>query len=57
MTPRRRRRPAESGDIDRYARLAANLRRLLDSIGLQRRAKNVNLPTLDQYLVSRSAAE
>ncbi len=39
---------ASAEDIDLYARVAANLRRLLGSVGLQRRAKTV--PSLDDYL-------
>jgi hypothetical protein len=35
--------------IDLYARCAANLRRLLESVGLARRQRNVS-PSLDQYL-------
>ncbi len=35
--------------IDLYARVASNLRRLLESVGLQRRAKDVT-PTLDDLL-------
>jgi hypothetical protein len=34
--------------LDLYQRTAGNLRRLLEAIGLQRRAKPV--PTLEQYL-------
>ena len=36
-------------DIDLYARVSANLRRLLESVGLQRRARNVT-PDLQTYL-------
>src|SRR5262249_10907730 len=48
---------ASGEDIDLYARVASNLRRLLESVGLQRRAKNANPPTPDQYLARRTAAE
>jgi hypothetical protein len=47
---------ASAEDIDLYARVSANLRRLLESVGLQRRAKNVT-PSLESYLSSRQAAE
>ena len=32
---------ASAVDIDLYARVAANLRRLLESVGLQRRAREI----------------
>ena len=35
--------------LDRYQRVSNTLRRLLESLGLQRRARDVT-PTLDQYL-------
>jgi hypothetical protein len=38
--------------IDLYARCAANLRRLLESVGLQRRAKDIT-PSLGQYLARK----
>jgi hypothetical protein len=41
--------------IDLYQRTANSLRRLLESVGLERRAKNVT-PTLAQYLESKAAA-
>jgi hypothetical protein len=42
---------ASADDLDIYARVSANLRRLLESVhgGLQRRPRDVT-PTLDQYL-------
>jgi hypothetical protein len=40
---------ASPEDIDLYARVAANLRRLLEAVGLQRRAKNIG-PTLGELL-------
>ncbi len=43
-------------DLDLYQKLSNTLRRLLTSLGLQRRAKTVT-PSLDEYLASRSAAE
>jgi hypothetical protein len=38
---------ANSADLDVYARVAANLRRLLESIGLKRRPKDLSLDPLD----------
>ena len=45
---------ASADDIDLYARVAANLRRLLEAIGLKRRPKDIN-PTLSDIL--RAPAE
>ena len=42
-------------DLDLYARVAANLRRLLEAVGLQRRPRDVT--TLDQYLDKREALD
>jgi hypothetical protein len=36
--------------LELYCRTSNSLRRLLDSLGLQRRARNVTPPTLEQYL-------
>ena len=46
---------ANLADLDLYQKLSNTLRRLLTSLGLQRRAKTVAAPTLQQYL--REAAE
>jgi hypothetical protein len=46
---------ASADDIDLYARVASNLRRLLESVGLQRRARTVVPATLDEYLAGRQA--
>ena len=43
--------------LDLYQKLSNTLRRLLASLGLQRRAKDVSAPTLTQYLQRREAAE
>jgi hypothetical protein len=43
---------ASADDLDLYQRTAGNLRRLLEAVGLQRRARNVT-PTLAEYLGSR----
>jgi hypothetical protein len=40
---------ATATDLDLYQRMAGNLRRLLESIGLQRRAKDIG-PTLGELL-------
>jgi hypothetical protein len=42
---------ASAGDLDLYQRTAGNLRRLLESVGLQRRARDVT-PKLEEYLKS-----
>jgi hypothetical protein len=47
---------ASAGDLEIYARVAGNLRRLLEAVGLQRRARNVT-PTLDEYLEQQQPAE
>jgi hypothetical protein len=48
---------ADANSLDTYQRASSSLRRLLESLGLRRRTKNV-VPTLDQYLASqREAAE
>ena len=41
---------ASAEDLDIYARVAANMRRLLESVGLQRRSRDVCLPSIEQYL-------
>jgi hypothetical protein len=46
---------ASGDDLDLYQRTAGNLRRLLESVGLERRARDVT-PTLAQYLASKAAA-
>ena len=38
---------ANTADLDVYARMAGNLRRLLESIGLKRRPKDLSLDPLD----------
>jgi hypothetical protein len=45
---------ADFNELDQYARVSANLRRLLESVGLQRRAKPV--PTVSEYLAQLNAA-
>jgi hypothetical protein len=37
---------ADANELDQYARVAANLRRLLEAVGLQRRPKDISVPTL-----------
>ncbi len=46
---------ASAEELDIYARIAANLRRMLESIGLERRAKPVE--GLDEYLAEKATAE
>lgn len=43
---------ASDRGLDLHQRMAGNLRRLLEAIGLERRSKDIT-PTLDQYLASR----
>jgi hypothetical protein len=44
---------ASSTDLDLYQRTAGNLRRLLEAVGLQRRARDVT-PTLTEHLARRA---
>lgn len=44
---------ADPKDLDLYQRTAGNLRRLLESIGLKRRARNVT-PTLKGFIEARA---
>jgi hypothetical protein len=37
---------ADANELDQYARVAANLRRLLEAVGLQRRPREVTVPSL-----------
>jgi hypothetical protein len=46
---------AEPQTLDLYARIAANMRRLLESVGLRHRQKDV--PTLADYLATRKAEQ
>ena len=49
---------ASADDIDLYARVAANLRRLLESVGLKRRQRDVTaVPDLQTYLRVRGTQE
>jgi hypothetical protein len=43
---------ASPTDLDLYQRAAGNLRRLLESVGLQRRSRDVT-PSLTQYIAQR----
>jgi hypothetical protein len=47
---------ATAQELDLYQRTASSLRRLLETIGLERRARDVT-PTLDEYLSAKEAAE
>ena len=41
---------ADADELDQYARVASNLRRLLEAVGLQRRAKNITrVPSPEEY--------
>jgi hypothetical protein len=40
---------ATADDLDLYQRSCGGLRRLLESIGLQRRAKDISPPSIEQY--------
>jgi hypothetical protein len=44
---------ASAEELDLYSRTAGNLRRLLESVGLQRRAKDIT-PDLRDYVSARS---
>jgi hypothetical protein len=46
---------AEPADLDLYQRTAGNLRRLLEAVGLDRRARNVT-PSLTAYIASKAGA-
>jgi len=39
-----------SNDLDLYQRTAGNLRRLLEAVGLERRARDVSPPSVTDYL-------
>jgi hypothetical protein len=45
---------ASAEELDLYSRTAGNLRRLLESVGLQRRAKDIT-PDLRDYVSARPA--
>jgi hypothetical protein len=36
--------------LEQYSRISGNLRRMLESLGLERRAKDVTPPSVDAYL-------
>jgi hypothetical protein len=39
---------ADANELDQYARVAANLRRLLEAVGLGRRPRDISVPTLNE---------
>jgi hypothetical protein len=41
---------ASADDLDLYQRTAGNLRRLLEAVGLQRRARDVTPPSVEDYV-------
>jgi len=45
---------ASPDEIDLYARVAGNLRRLLEAVGLQRRARDVSPPSVAEYLAHKA---
>jgi hypothetical protein len=47
---------ASPDDLDLYQRTAGNLRRLLEAVGLERRARDIG-PTLSEYLAKLREAE
>jgi hypothetical protein len=48
---------ADAGDLEIYQRCANSLRRLLEAVGLQRRAKQVNELTLDEIASEIAASK
>jgi hypothetical protein len=42
---------ANADELDQYARVAANMRRLFEAVGLKRRSRDIT-PSLDEYLAS-----
>jgi hypothetical protein len=42
---------ADANELDQYARVAANMRRLFEAVGLKRRSRDVT-PSLGEYLAS-----
>ena len=49
---------ASAEDLEIYARVAGNLRRLLEAVGLQRRAKDITKPpSVSEYLEHVAAQE
>jgi len=48
---------ASLNQLEAYQRTGNSLRRLLESVGLQRRPRNVTPPTLDEYLRNRAQRE
>jgi hypothetical protein len=46
----------EGVDLDAYTRAAGHLRRLLETLGIERRARDVTPPSLRDYLANKRAA-
>jgi hypothetical protein len=44
---------AAADEIDLYARVSGNLRRLLEAVGLQRRPRDVTPPSVEAYLAHK----
>ena len=47
---------AEAADLDLYQRTAGNLRRLLEAVGLERRARDIT-PSLEAFVAAHDAAK
>jgi len=45
---------ADAETLDLYGRTAGNLRRLLEAVGLQRRARDVSPPSVAEYLAHKA---
>jgi hypothetical protein len=50
LRPLRRSGEASVDDLDVYARISGNMRRLLESVGLQRRPRAINGPSLSDLM-------
>ena len=46
---------ANADELDQYARVSANLRRLLEAVGLQRRPRDISVPTLSDIALEIEA--
>jgi hypothetical protein len=48
---------ADANELDQYARVAANLRRLFEAVGLRRRPRDVTVSTLDEIALEIQAGK
>ena len=46
-----------AADLDTYTRASGHLRRILETLGIERAKRDVAIPTLAEYLRHREAAE